>query len=195
MSRCGLKKGRLRPLINLAAALLAGLGLAIPAPASAGDDATLLPFFLGAGTAVGGWETKVYSEPAVADPGWSTVVYARRTTEKELAAANAVSAAPRPQLNGSVHALKGVASYYWQGRLTASGEVFDKRAMTAAHKTLPMGSRVRVTNLSNGRSAVVRINDRGPFVAGRVIDVSEGAADVLGMRQSGLAPVRVEPIP
>ena len=105
------------------------------------------------------------------------------------------SASPRPQLNGSVHALKGVASYYWQGHLTASGEVFDKRAMTAAHKTLPLGSRVRVTNLANGRSAVVRINDRGPFVAGRVIDVSEGAADVLGMRQSGLAPVRVEPIP
>jgi rare lipoprotein A len=64
--------------------------------------------------------------------------------------------------------------------------------MTAAHRSLPFGSRVKVTNLANGRTAVVIINDRGPFVRGRVIDVSVGAADVLGMRHSGVARVRVD---
>ncbi len=63
--------------------------------------------------------------------------------------------------------------------------------MTAAHRSLPFGAKVRVTNLNNGRSAVVTINDRGPFVRGRIIDVSSGAADVLGMRHSGVARVRV----
>ena len=76
--------------------------------------------------------------------------------------------------------------------MTASGEAFDKRAMTAAHQTLPLGTLVKVTNLGNGRSAILRINDRGPFVAGRIIDVSEGAAEVLGMTARGLAAVHVE---
>lgn len=89
------------------------------------------------------------------------------------------------------HALDGIASFYWQDLYTASGEIFDKRAMTAAHPTLPFGTIVEVTNLGNGRSARVRINDRGPFVQGRVIDVSEAAAEALDMRNRGLAPVRL----
>jgi rare lipoprotein A (peptidoglycan hydrolase) len=89
----------------------------------------------------------------------------------------------------------GKASWYgrgFHGKPTASGEVFDQRLMTAAHKTLPLGSRARVTNLKNGNSVEVTINDRGPFVPGRVIDLSRAAADELGILESGLAQVRVE---
>jgi rare lipoprotein A len=82
--------------------------------------------------------------------------------------------------------LSGIASVY-HDRLTANGEHMNPGAMTAAHKTLPFGSRVTVTNHRNGRSATVRINDRGPYVRGRVIDLSPGAARVLGV--DGLAPV------
>lgn len=89
----------------------------------------------------------------------------------------------------------GLASYYanrYHGRLTANGERFDVRKMTAAHRTLAFGTRVRVTNASNGRSVVVRVNDRGPFVAGRVIDLSPAAARQLDMLRAGLVPVRLE---
>jgi rare lipoprotein A len=86
----------------------------------------------------------------------------------------------------------GIASYYWQPQRVASGGWFNPNAMTAAHKTLPFGTRVRVTNRSNGRSAVVTINDRGPFIAGRVIDLSKAAAGAVGMIGSGLARVTLE---
>ena len=90
---------------------------------------------------------------------------------------------------------RGIASFYgayFAGRKTAAGEIFNPSKMTAAHKTLPFGTRVRVTNMRNGRSVVVRINDRGPFIRGRVIDLSRGAAGVIGMIGRGIAPVRVE---
>lgn len=90
------------------------------------------------------------------------------------------------------HAASGVASYYWQPQRVASGGWFNPNALTAAHKTLPFGTRVRVTNLRNGRSVVVRINDRGPYVRGRVIDLSRRAAGVVGMRGSGTAPVSLQ---
>jgi rare lipoprotein A len=86
----------------------------------------------------------------------------------------------------------GVASYYWQGQQTASGQRFNPSGMTAAHRTLPFGTKVRVTNQSNGRSVVVTINDRGPFIKGRIIDLSRGAAQVIGMTGAGLARVSVE---
>jgi len=91
----------------------------------------------------------------------------------------------------------GVASWYGaelQGKRTASGERFAADALTAAHPSLPLGTRVRVTNLANGRSVVVRINDRGPFVEGRALDVSRGAARALGMLGSGTARVRITPL-
>ncbi len=88
----------------------------------------------------------------------------------------------------------GMASYYWQGQRVASGGRFNPNAMTAAHRTLPFGTRVRVTNRSNGRSAVVTINDRGPFVAGRVIDLSRAAAGAIGMIGAGVARVSLEVI-
>jgi len=91
----------------------------------------------------------------------------------------------------------GVASWYGpelDGNRTASGERFAADGLTAAHPSLPLGTRVRVTNLANGRSVVVRINDRGPFVRGRAIDVSRGAARALGMLGSGTARVRITPL-
>lgn len=89
----------------------------------------------------------------------------------------------------------GEASYYGarhHGKRTASGERFDQNALTAAHRTLPFGTRVKVTNLNNDRSVVVRINDRGPHVRGRLIDLSRRAAEALDMLRSGVAPVRVQ---
>jgi rare lipoprotein A len=89
----------------------------------------------------------------------------------------------------------GVASWYgpgFDGRLTASGEVYDQHALTAAHRTLALGTHVRVTSLANGRSVDVRINDRGPFVDGRVIDLSRGAAEALRMIGPGLMRVRLQ---
>lgn len=168
---------------------LAALGISAWPHAALAEDPNPLQ---AAGRQDMGWTTTVTSALDVADPMWTTVVYARRATPIETASLPSGFAPQRPSLTGQHHALDGIASYYWQDQMTASGEVFDKRAMTAAHPTLPLGSRVKVTNLDNGRSAILRINDRGPYVKGRVIDVSEAAADVLGMRQSGLAPVRVD---
>ncbi|MCP4570910.1 MAG: septal ring lytic transglycosylase RlpA family protein [bacterium] len=99
-----------------------------------------------------------------------------------------------PSRGGGGEVQVGLASFYadrFHGRTTASGEVFDMHAMTAAHKTLPFGTRVRVTRLDTGRDVIVRINDRGPFVAGRIIDLSRKAAQELDMLQSGVVRVRV----
>ena len=89
----------------------------------------------------------------------------------------------------------GQASWYgpgFYGNFTANGEVYRPGTMTAAHKSLPFGTRVRVTNLNNGRSRIVRINDRGPYVGGRIIDLSEAAAQSLGVIDSGVASVKIE---
>ena len=94
-----------------------------------------------------------------------------------------------------IEVVQGAASWYgpgFYGRTTANGERFRKGTLTAAHRTLPFGSRVRVTNLSNGRSVVVRINDRGPFRYHRVIDLAHGAASQVQMMQEGEVPVKLE---
>lgn len=91
----------------------------------------------------------------------------------------------------------GEASWYgerYHGRSTASGEIFDMNALTAAHRRLAFGTWVRVTNLANRRSLVVRITDRGPYARGRIIDLSRRAADLLGFERSGVARVRVETV-
>ncbi|WP_165669966.1 septal ring lytic transglycosylase RlpA family protein [Metapseudomonas otitidis] len=96
---------------------------------------------------------------------------------------------------GGTYREDGEASYYGarhHGKRSASGERFDQNALTAAHRTLPFGTRVKVTNLNNDRSVVVRINDRGPHVRGRLIDLSRRAAEALDMLRSGVAPVRVQ---
>lgn len=95
---------------------------------------------------------------------------------------------------GAYATQQGQAAYYsdaYQGKRTANGERYDRNALTAAHRSLPFGTRVNVTNLDNGRDVTVRINDRGPFTRGRIIDLSRRAAQQLGMIRSGTAPVRV----
>jgi rare lipoprotein A (peptidoglycan hydrolase) len=99
---------------------------------------------------------------------------------------------PEVEVAKTVH---GVASWYgprFDGRLTASGETFDKDDLTAAHPTLPFGTLVRVTNESNGKSVVVRINDRGPFAGERIIDVSQRAAKVIGLLKRCVGPVQLD---
>jgi len=86
----------------------------------------------------------------------------------------------------------GVASFYTEGTKTASGEKFDTMEMTAAHPTLPFGTKLRVTNVASGQSVTVRVNDRGPYVPGRVVDVSYSAADALGMVGKGVAKVKLD---
>ena len=127
------------------------------------------------------------------------VTFARRPT---LLCVLALCALTLADCGGaSLHAsrgstVEGKASWYggkFHGRKTASGERFDKHAMTAAHRKLPFGTRVRVTSVNTGKSVVVRINDRGPFDRKeRIIDVSEGAASALGMKQAGVIRVQLE---
>ena len=91
--------------------------------------------------------------------------------------------------------LEGVASYYaheFDGRTTANGEVYDMNALTAAHRSFPFGTLLRITNVENGKSVVVRVNDRGPFVEGRIIDLSLGAAKAVGMIQHGTTMVKID---
>lgn len=104
----------------------------------------------------------------------------------------------KPSAKRSIkHALKGTASWYgpgFHGKKTASGEIYDQTKFTAAHKTLPLGTKALVTNLDNGSTVEVEINDRGPFVSGRIIDLSRAAASELGLVANGTAPVKVEVI-
>src|SRR5690242_2968260 len=90
------------------------------------------------------------------------------------------------------HYSQGLASFYTEGTQTANGEKFDTYAMTAAHRTLPFGTQLRVTSLACGRSVTVRINDRGPYIRGRVVDLSYSAAKALGMVDAGVAKVRLD---
>lgn len=111
-----------------------------------------------------------------------------------LALAAGCTHAPRPS---GAKQDEGLASYYASalaGRPTASGEPYDHGRLTCAHRRFAFGTRLKVTNLHNGRSVVVVVNDRGPFVRGRVVDVSLAAARELGMVEAGVVPVRVEPL-
>ena len=97
----------------------------------------------------------------------------------------------------TAHGQSGVASWYgpgFHGNATSSGEIYDQNDLTAAHPSLPLGTRVRVTSFDSGRSVDVRVNDRGPFVGGRIIDLSYAAADTIGMIGPGTAAVSVDPI-
>jgi rare lipoprotein A len=100
--------------------------------------------------------------------------------------------APHSDVGEAKTASHGVASYYTEGTKTASGEKFNPLEMTAAHPTLPFGTKLRVTNVASGRSVMVRVNDRGPYVQGRVVDVSYSAADALGMVGKGVAKVKLD---
>jgi rare lipoprotein A len=100
--------------------------------------------------------------------------------------------APRRTATRTQTASQGIASFYTEGTRTANGEKFDTNELTAAHPTLPFGTKLRVTNVSTGRSVTVRINDRGPYIAGRVVDVSYSAANALGMVDRGVASVKLD---
>jgi rare lipoprotein A len=94
-----------------------------------------------------------------------------------------------------VYVQQGAASWYgpgFHGRTTASGERYNQHDLTAAHKKLPLGTKATVTNLKNGKTVEVEINDRGPYVRGRILDLSRAAAERLGMRNAGITPVRLE---
>lgn len=95
---------------------------------------------------------------------------------------------------GAAEVQTGKASYYRHGKYTANGERFNPRDFTAAHRTLPFGTRVLVTHVRTGKSVIVRINDRGPFTRGRIIDLSLAAAQSLGMTASGVATVKIVPL-
>ena len=122
---------------------------------------------------------------------WRTVVIPMKGVTTASISPAAQSKITRP-LTGVAHGLQGIASFYWQGQRTASGETFNPADMTAAHRTLPFGTKVRVTHNASGRNVVVRINDRGPFKPGRVIDLSKAAAEKLQMTGAGLAAVSLE---
>jgi rare lipoprotein A len=102
--------------------------------------------------------------------------------------------APHKDAAGTPMASHGIASFYTEGTRTANGEKFDTYDLTAAHPTLPFGTRLRVTNAATGRSVTVRVNDRGPYVPGRIVDVSYSAADALGIVGQGIANVKLDVI-
>ena len=117
---------------------------------------------------------------------------------RPVAVASVLRRKPAPEVGETGSAGKsqgGVASFYWQGSKTASGEKFDPKELTAAHPTLPFGTKLRVTNTHTGRSVTVRVNDRGPYVPGRVVDVSYSAAQELGMINRGVAKVKLDVVP
>jgi rare lipoprotein A len=154
--------------------------------------------------AVGAWQTAVAPEaeaPApeaetanaaeARDPLWA--VHLSKTAEAAFRTASIASSSSKKKPEAARRPrLTGLASYYGSGEVTATGEKFDPKGMTAAHRTLPFGTRVRVTRVDTGSSVVVRINDRGPFKPGRIIDLSEGAAEDLDMTRVGLAEVRLD---
>lgn len=114
------------------------------------------------------------------------------THRRVAAARNHAPAASNRKPAATEGASHGIASYYWQGTKTASGEKFNTNDLTAAHPTLPFGTRLRVTNVSSGQAVTVRVNDRGPFIRGRVVDVSYAAAEELGMVGDGVAKVKLD---
>jgi rare lipoprotein A len=126
---------------------------------------------------------------AIAKP---RIVASKHETVVAKKPAPPASSKPAAETKDAKDASYGLASYYWQGTETASGEKFNTRELTAAHRTLPFGTRVRVTNLATGRAVTVRINDRGPFVAGRIVDVSQAAAESLGMVDRGVAKIKLD---
>ncbi|MBC1259738.1 septal ring lytic transglycosylase RlpA family protein [Synechococcus sp. BSF8S] len=140
-------------------------------------------------------DTAPAAEPSKQGQPTEPVAIRQQESEAPAAEAQPEPTAPAPTPRRFKLAGTGEASWYgpgFFGNRTANGEVFRPGTMTAAHRTLPFGTKVKVTNLWNGRSAIVRINDRGPFHGNRIIDLAHGAAQRLGLVSSGIAQVRLE---
>jgi rare lipoprotein A len=139
-----------------------------------------------------------YGTPSIASQAGGATVTPAPAPQQEKLQSGEGEAIPKPKKARSKRnpiTQSGKASWYgpgFHGKPTASGEVFDQALLTAAHNTLPLGSRAKVTNLANGNSVEVKINDRGPFIPGRIIDLSHAAAGALGIVEAGIAQVRVE---
>ena len=176
-------------LIGIGAAASALL-MSMPLQLLAAED--LEPGALGLSSRLG----RLLDSVAVPKPDQKTVLTQAEIREVSLPVPAAIL--PPPKLKpvpSVVRVLTGEASWYgpgFYGNRTANGEIYRPGTMTAAHRTLPFGTKVRVTNLWNGRKAVIRINDRGPFVDHRVIDLGHGAASHLGLTASGIAQVKLE---
>jgi rare lipoprotein A len=171
-----------------------------PAAASAGGAGALLRFFaivLAAASLAACARSSVVSSRSdfIAPTRHAAVDHSRPTwfAMREHAVATPKHALAPETSPGETHvASRGVASFYSEGARTANGEKFDPNELTAAHPTLPFGTHLRVTNMSTGRSVTVRVNDRGPFKKGRVVDVSYSAAKQLGMVHAGVANVKMD---
>ena len=165
-------------------------------------SATLLPVdaadFLDQGLADPIDPIDLVAPPAVIPSAPVKATLSQSDVDEAQDTAPVMTVVPPPKIKtvpSVVRVITGEASWYgpgFFGNRTANGEVYQRGTMTAAHRTLPFGTKVRVTNLWNGRSEVIRINDRGPFVHHRVIDLGHGAASSLGLTASGIAQVRLE---
>jgi rare lipoprotein A len=166
----------------------------VPA-ARAGKFIRLLAVTLGAASLAACAQSSVVTQKSELRASRQASLDHDRTTSsmmKRRVAAVRKHTASRRNAGGIKTASHGVASFYTEGTKTASGEKFNTMEMTAAHPTLPFGTKLRVTNVASGRSVTVRVNDRGPYVQGRVVDVSYSAADALGMVGKGVAKVKLD---
>jgi rare lipoprotein A len=159
--------------------------------------AKLVAVVLGAAALAGCAQSSVVSRQSAAFTASRPAVPQRERTARSMinrrvAVAHAASVSRDHNATEAKPASQGLASFYTEGQLTANGEKFDTNELTAAHPTLPFGTRLRVTNVTNGQSVTVRINDRGPYVPGRIVDVSYSAARTLGMVGDGVAKVKLD---
>jgi rare lipoprotein A len=165
-------------------------------PACAGKFIRLLAVTLGAASLAACAQSSVVTQKSeLRASRQASLDYDRTTpsvTTRRVAVRKHTPFASRRNAGDVKTASHGVASFYTEGTKTASGEKFDTLEMTAAHPTLPFGTKLRVTNVASGRSVTVRVNDRGPYVQGRVVDVSYSAADALGMVGKGIAKVKLD---
>ncbi|MFB9267131.1 septal ring lytic transglycosylase RlpA family protein [Bradyrhizobium erythrophlei] len=157
----------------------------------------LCAVMLGAASLAACVQSTVVSERSQALAGRTGAVELTRTTSSPARTRIAVARrhtpyAARSKSGDTKLTSQGIASFYSEGQETANGEKFDGRELTAAHPTLPFGTRLRVTDVKTGRSVTVRVNDRGPYVPGRIVDVSHSAAQTLGMVGKGIANVRLD---
>ena len=204
--------GRAKGALAVAAIALAGGGAYLAgdtagdllAPARTLQTATLPVKTVSAGTAILVADVAVLDDTTEADveaaknrrPAADPLAALTPAEARSLAAARTgASSEATADAETGTYLASGVASYYGRelaGRRTASGERFNPEGLTAAHRTLPLGTRIRVTNPANGRSVVVRVNDRGPFIRGRILDLSHGAARVIGLASRGHGRVEIE---